>query len=287
MSLRGTVADPLPRSTHRGRVVEAEGLPYHAPPMTVVRQAVSKVPQITIFFWVTKLLTTAMGEATSDYLVRVLNPVLAVGLGGLALIGALVMQFRSPRYVPWIYWLAVAMVAVAGTMAADVLHKQFGVPYGVSTPFFAIVLAAVFVAWHRTEKTLSIHSITTARREAFYWAAVMSTFALGTAAGDLLATTFKLGFFSAALVFVGLILIPVVGYWRFHMNGVLAFWFAYVVTRPIGASFADWTGKSRSLTGLGWGDGYVALVLTFLIVVMVGYLTVSGRDTPDEGFVSP
>ena len=98
---------------------------------------------------------------------------------------------------------------------------------------------------------------------------------------------FKLGFFSAALVFVGLILIPVVGYWRFHMNGVLAFWFAYVVTRPIGASFADWTGKSRSLTGLGWGDGYVALVLTFLIVVMVGYLTVSGRDTPDEGFVSP
>ena len=112
--------------------------------MTVVRQAVSKVPQITIFFWVTKLLTTAMGEATSDYLVRVLNPVLAVGLGGLALIAALVMQFRSPRYVPWIYWLAVAMVAVAGTMAADVLHKQFGVPYGVSTPFFAIVLRKAY-----------------------------------------------------------------------------------------------------------------------------------------------
>jgi uncharacterized membrane-anchored protein len=255
--------------------------------MTVVRQAVSKVPQITIFFWVTKLLTTAMGEATSDYLVRVLNPVLAVGLGGLALIAALVMQFRSPRYVPWIYWLAVAMVAVAGTMAADVLHKQFGVPYAVSTPFFAIVLAAVFVVWHRTEKTLSIHSITTPRREAFYWAAVMSTFALGTAAGDLLATTFKLGYFSATLLFVGLILIPMVGYWRFHMNGVLAFWFAYVVTRPIGASFADWTGKSRSLTGLGWGDGYVALVLTFLIVIMVGYLTVSGRDIPGEGFISP
>ena len=255
--------------------------------MTVVRQAVSKVPQITIFFWVTKLLTTAMGEATSDYLVRVLNPVLAVGLGGLALIAALVMQFRSPRYVPWIYWLAVAMVAVAGTMAADVLHKQFGVPYAVSTPFFAIVLAAVFVVWHRTEKTLSIHSITTPRREAFYWAAVMATFALGTAAGDLLATTFKLGYFSAALLFVGLILIPVVGYWRFHMNEVLAFWFAYVVTRPIGASFADWTGKSRSLTGLGWGDGNVALVLTFLIVIMFGYLRVSGRDTPPEGVISP
>ena len=198
------------------------------------------------------------------------------------------MQFRSPRDVPWIYWLAVAMVAVAGTMAADVLHKQFGVPYGVSTPFFAIVLAAVFVvrASHRKDLVHTQHHYATAR-------------AVPSGRGDvhlrswhrrrrsLLATTFKLGFFSAALVFVGLILIPVVGYWRFHMNGVLAFWFAYVVTRPIGVLFADWTGKSRSLTGLGWGDGYVALVLTFLIVVMVGYFDRVGSGHPGRRLRQP
>jgi uncharacterized membrane-anchored protein len=249
--------------------------------MDVGRSAVSKVPRITALFWVTKLLTTAMGEATSDYLVNRFNPVVAVGLGGLALIAALVLQFRARRYVPWTYWLTVAMVAVTGTMAADVLHKQFGVPYAVSTTFFAVVLAAVFVAWQRTEQSLSIHTITTPRREAFYWATVMATFALGTAAGDLVATTFKLGYFSATLVFVGLILIPAVGYWRFHMNEVLAFWFAYVVTRPIGASLADWTSKPTQTSGLGWGDGPVALVLTVALVLLVGYLTVSGRDTPD------
>jgi uncharacterized membrane-anchored protein len=254
--------------------------------MDLGSSGVSKVPRITALFWVTKLLTTAMGEATSDYLVNRLNPVVAVGLGGLALIAALVLQFRARRYVPWTYWLTVAMVAVTGTMAADVLHKQFGVPYAVSTTFFAVVLAAVFVAWQRTEQSLSIHTITTPRREAFYWATVMATFALGTAAGDLVATTFKLGYFSATLVFVGLILIPAVGYWRFHMNEVLAFWFAYVVTRPIGASLADWTSKPTQTSGLGWGDGPVALVLIIVIVLMVGYLTVSGRDTPDDAVLA-
>src|SRR5580700_6779429 len=277
MSLRGTVADPLPRSTHRGRVVEAEGLPYHAPPMTVVRQAVSKVPQITIFFWVTKLLTTAMGEATSDYLVRVLNPVLAVGLGGLALIGALVMQFRSPRYVPWIYWLAVAMVAVAGTMAADVLHKQFGVPYGVSTPFFAIVLAAVFVAWHRTEQTLSIHSITTPRREAFYWLTVIATFALGTAAGGMTATTMHLGYLVSGMAFTVLIAVPAVAHRWLGLNAIVAFWFAYILTRPLGASYADWLGVSHARGGLNLGSGAVSIGSTVLIVIAVAVLSRSGQ----------
>jgi uncharacterized membrane-anchored protein len=254
--------------------------------MDASHSAVSKVPRITALFWVTKLLTTAMGEATSDYLVNRLNPVVAVGLGGLALVAALVVQFRAPRYVPWTYWLTVAMVAVTGTMAADVLHKQFGVPYAVSTTLFAIVLGAVFVAWQRTEKSLSIHTITTPRREAFYWATVMATFALGTAAGDLLATTFNLGYFTATLIFVGLIFIPAVGYWRFHMNEVLAFWFAYVVTRPIGASLADWTSKPTQTSGLGWGDGPVALVLIIALVIMVGYLTVSGRDMPDDAVLA-
>ena len=136
-----------------------------------------KVPELTVYFWITKVLTTAMGESTSDYLVHVLDPVVAVGLGAIGLTIALTLQFSVRRYVAWIYWLAVLMVAVFGTMAADVLHIKFGVPYDVSTPFFAVVLAIVFVVWNASEKTLSIHSIDGPRREAFYWAAVISTFA--------------------------------------------------------------------------------------------------------------
>ncbi len=143
-------------------------------------QTLLKVPEITGMFWLTKLLTTGMGESTSDYLVKRMRPVVAVGIGGVILIAALVLQFRADRYIPWVYWFAVLMVAVTGTMAADVLHKQFGVLYAVSSTFFAIVLAAVFVAWNRTERTLSIHSVNTPRREAFYWATVMATLALGT-----------------------------------------------------------------------------------------------------------
>ena len=151
-------------------------------------RALKKVPEITVFFWIIKILTTAMGEATSDSLAHGLGPFVAVVIGGIALAGALVLQFSVKRYIPWVYWLTVVMVAVFGTMAADGLHIQFGIPYIVSTIFIAIVLAIVFIAWQLTEKTLSIHSIYTPRREAFYWATVMATFALGTAAGDMTAT---------------------------------------------------------------------------------------------------
>jgi len=153
-----------------------------------------------------------MGEATSDYLVHRFDPVIAVGFAGIVLAAALVLQFRARRYVPWIYWLAVVMVAVFGTMAADVLHIKFGVPYAVSTALFAVVLTVVFVAWHASEKTLSIHSIDTPRREAFYWATVMATFALGTAAGDLTATTLGLGYLTSGVLFAVLIAVPAVGY---------------------------------------------------------------------------
>ena len=162
--------------------------------MDLTRTTLSKVPEVTALFWLTKLLTTAMGESTSDYLVVRMNPVVAVGLGTVVLLGALVLQFRTPRYVPWTYWCTVLMVAIVGTMAADVLHKQFHVPYVASTAFFAVILAVVFVVWDRIEGTLSIHSIVTPRRELFYWAAVMATFALGTAAGDLVAKTLGLGY---------------------------------------------------------------------------------------------
>ena len=250
--------------------------------MPFVRTPVAlKVPaRIAAVFWAIKLLTTAFGESTSDYLVHNANPYLAV-VGGFVLFAiAMALQLRTDRYVPWIYWLAVAMVALFGTMAADVLHVEFGVPYLGSTILFAALLVAVFGLWSRLELTLSIHSITTERRELFYWAAVLATFAMGTALGDLAAYTLHLGFLSAGIVFAVLFALPRLARLGGRLNPILAFWSAYVMTRPLGASFADWTGKSRHAHGLGIGDGPVAFVLAALIVAGVGYLTVSGSDRP-------
>lgn len=248
--------------------------------------AFSKVPEVTAFFWVVKALTTAMGESTSDFLVHSLVPEIAVVIGGIAFCIALYIQFGKDRYVPWAYWLAVAMVGVFGTMAADVLHVGLGVPYLVSTVFYAAVLALVFRTWYRMEGTLSIHSITTQRRELFYWAAVLATFALGTAAGDLTAVTFGLGYFGSILLFGAVILIPALGYFRFGMNSILAFWFAYVLTRPVGASVADWLAVSSERGGLALGTGPVSLVLAAMIAGFVWYLTRTGRDTPADQLTS-
>ncbi len=166
-----------------------------------------RVPEITGYFWVIKALSTAMGESASDYLVHVMNPVVAVGLGFVFFAGALILQFSVRRYIAWTYWLAVVMVGVFGTMAADVLHVGFGVPYIASSILYAVVLAAVFIVWGRTEKTLSIHSIDTPRREIFYWLAVVATFAMGTAAGDLTAVTFHLGYLASGVLFAAVIAI--------------------------------------------------------------------------------
>jgi uncharacterized membrane-anchored protein len=241
----------------------------------------SKVPQITVFFWITKVLTTGMGEATSDYLAHRFGPVIAGTLGLTAFVAALVVQFRVRRYLAWVYWAAVVMVAVFGTMAADGLHVELGVPYAVSTPFFAVVLAVIFVVWYRTEKTLSIHSIYTRRREVFYWATVLATFALGTAAGDLTAMTLHLGFLASGILFTVVIAVPAVGYWRFNLNPIVAFWFAYIVTRPLGASYADWLGVPRSQSGLNMGRGPVALGLTIVIVGFVAYLAITRTDVEE------
>jgi uncharacterized membrane-anchored protein len=249
---------------------------------TVTPESMRKVPELTPYFWITKVLTTAMGEATSDYLVKRLPPEAAVALGGVALVLALLAQLAAPRYVAWIYWLAVVMVAVSGTMAADVLHVQFKIPYIVSSSFLAVVLTVVFVAWYSTEKTLSIHSVDSRRREAFYWATVMATFALGTAVGDLTATTLHLGYLVSGVIFALIIMVPALLYRFFHLNAILAFWFAYIVTRPLGASFADWMGKSHRLGGLNLGDGRVALALTLVIVGFVGYLAVTRVDVADD-----
>jgi uncharacterized membrane-anchored protein len=235
-----------------------------------------------VYFWVIKALSTAMGEATSDYLVHAMNPEVAVGLGFVGFVTALILQFSMRRYLAWTYWFAVVMVGVFGTMAADVLHVRFSVPYYASSALYAVVLAAVFLTWQRTEKTLSIHSVDTPRREAFYWATVVATFALGTAFGDLTATTFHLGYFFSMVLFAGVITIPAIGYRRFNWNPILAFWFAYVVTRPLGASFADWVGKPVSVGGLGWGDGRVSLGLTLIIACCVAFLAITRKDVHSE-----
>jgi uncharacterized membrane-anchored protein len=245
-----------------------------APPLQTLR---SKVPEITALFWIVKVLTTGMGETTSDFLVRLIDPVIAVGIGAVAFAVALALQFRLRRYVPAIYWLTVAMVSVFGTMAADVTHIVLGVPYVISTAVFAVALAAVFVVWFRSEGTLSIHSITTRRREVFYWATVLVTFALGTAAGDMTATTLHLGYFASGVVFAVVIAIPALAFRLFRLNAVVAFWFAYIVTRPLGASFADWMGVSHARGGLEWGTGPVSAVIAVIIIVLVGYLGVRER----------
>ena len=237
---------------------------------------VSKVPyRITAYFWIIKILTTAMGEALADFMALRYNPVLAGVVGTLVFAVALVLQFRARRYRVWIYWFAVAMVAVWGTLAADGLHIKLGVPYAVSSAFFAVCLVVVFVTWYATERTLSIHSITTRRRELFYWATVLVTFALGTAVGDLTATTLHLGFLTSGLMFTGLICLPALAYWKLGLNPVLAFWIAYVLTRPLGASYADWLGVPHRYGGVGLGRGLVALLLSAVIVGFVAYLAVT------------
>jgi uncharacterized membrane-anchored protein len=234
-------------------------------------------------FWIVKILTTALGESASDALVSSIDPYVAVGLGALGFAGALALQFRARAYDPWTYWLAVTMVAVFGTMAADVTHVALGVPYLVSTGVFACALAAIFTLWWKVEKTVSIHDIDTRSREIFYWLTVAATFALGTAAGDMAAVTLHLGYLDAGILFAALLAcIAFVRYavvtiaslerQRSSRNAVLAFWAAYVLTRPLGASVADWIGKPHAAGGLGFGDGRTATLLAVALVLVVASL---------------
>lgn len=239
-----------------------------------------KVPEITLIFWVLKLLTTGMGEAMSDFMGQQSVPIAGlVGIIGLAF--ALWLQFRTPEYRAPVYWFAVMMVAVFGTMAADGIRDGAGISYTVTTPLFAAIVAAIFTAWWRSEGTLSIHSITTRRREAFYWAAVLATFALGTAAGDLTAYSLKLGFWESAVLFAVVFAVPAVGWWRFDLNPIVAFWAAYIVTRPLGASFADGFSKPGS-GGLGWGDGTVSAIALVLFIGLVTWVAVTKRDVQER-----
>lgn len=241
----------------------------------------NKVPQVTLAFWTIKIMSTTVGETGADYLA------VHVGLGTAItgaimvalLIGALAGQVRSGRYVPWLYWLTVVLVSVVGTQITDALTDGLGVSLYVSTLAFGVALVAIFALWYATERTLSIQTITTTRRELFYWAAVLFTFALGTAAGDLATEALGLGFQWGVLVFSGLIALIGLA-WFLGANAVLAFWLAYILTRPLGASLGDLLSQAKTYGGLGFGTIYTSLAFLALIVVLVALLSI-GRPQRD------
>lgn len=238
-------------------------------------QLLSRVPEITALFWIVKILTTGMGEVFSDYLnygLHIEHSLLLI-VGAVVLIASLALQFSMRRYRPWAYWLVVVVISIYGTILADAIHEDLGVPYVVSAISFLAVLAAILALWQRSEGTLSIHSVHTWRREAFYWATVLVTFALGTAVGDMTASSFDWGTLNSGLVFTAAILVPAIGFLWLSFNDIFAFWFAYILTRPLGASYADWLSQPAKFGGLGLGSNWISLVLTAMIIVLVAVMS--------------
>jgi len=243
------------------------------------RPLLSKVPEVTLYFWVIKVLCTTVGESAADFL----NVNLNLGLGGVSvvtgilLVVALVFQFRANRYIPITYWLAVALVSVFGTLVTDNLTDSVGLPLEASTLIFGVLLALTFLAWYRSERTLSIHSVVTTRREAFYWLAILFTFALGTATGDLMAEVLGLGYLVTGIIVASLIAVMAVA-WRLGLNAVLAFWFIYILTRPLGASIGDYLSQPASQGGLALGATVTSLIFVVGIIGIVTYLSVTKAD---------
>lgn len=246
------------------------------------RSMLNKVPEVTIYFWIIKILCTTVGETAADFL----NVNLNFGLTNTTyimstlLIAALILQFAFRRYVAGIYWLAVVLISIVGTLITDNLTDNLGVALETTTIVFGIALAATFVAWYATEKTLSIHTIYTTRREAFYWLTILFTFALGTAAGDLVAESFNLGYMVSAIIFAALIAIVAIAHLCFKLNAILAFWIAYILTRPLGASIGDYLSQSHSDGGLGLGTVLTSALFLLTILATVIYLTITTKDAP-------
>ncbi|HSZ04020.1 MAG TPA: hypothetical protein VK778_02320 [Solirubrobacteraceae bacterium] len=243
----------------------------------------AKVPEVILVFWVVKILTTAGGEATSDYL-KTYGNIGGGGLEVLVIVVGLLLQFGTRRYRAFAYWSLAFAIAITGTGVSDFLHLDVHIPYAGTTLLWAVVLAAIFWLWQRSEGTLSIHSITTQRREAFYWATVFATFALGTALGDFTATSLNLGYLDSGLLFTVIILIPALARWQLRLDSIAAFWMSYVVTRPLGASFADYISKPKNISGINFGDGPTAIVFAVAVFVLVSYLALARPDiqTPLE-----
>lgn len=236
----------------------------------------NKVPEVTLIFWIIKIMSTTVGETGADYLaVHVgLGTGLTGGIMAMLLGGALLLQLRARAYVPWIYWLTVVLVSVVGTQITDALTDGLNVSLYVSTTVFAVALAAIFATWYAAERTLSIHTIVTSRREVFYWTAILFTFALGTAAGDLATEALQLGFRLGVLVFGGLIALVTLAYYR-GANPILTFWIAYVLTRPLGASLGDFLSQAQQYGGLGLGTIMTSAVFLVVIVALVAMVSVT------------
>jgi len=248
----------------------------------------NKVPEVTLIFWIIKIMATTVGETGADYLaVHVgLGTAVTGGIMAAFLIMALLVQLRTRRYVPWIYWLTVVLVSVVGTQITDALTDRLEVSLYASTAVFALLLAATFAAWYRSERTLSIHTITTTKRELFYWAAILFTFALGTAAGDLATEALSLGFTIGVVVFGGLIAAVTVAYYL-GANAVLTFWIAYILTRPLGASLGDLLSQSQAYGGMGLGTIRTSLIFFAVIAILVTAVSIGpngskGRPSPAE-----
>ena len=245
----------------------------------------NKVPEITLYFWIIKIMATTVGETFADFL----NVNLGFGLSttsyvmGALLLGVLCFQFAARSYVPGVYWTAIVFISVVGTLITDNLTDSFGVPLLASTAIFGVLLAMTFAAWFAIERTLSIHSIVTSRREGFYWLTILFTFALGTAAGDLVAEKLAFGYLPSALMFGAVIAVVAVAHRRFGLNAVLAFWLAYILTRPLGASIGDELSQARADGGLGLGTTATSALFLVTILALVTFLTRTKRDqTPPD-----
>jgi uncharacterized membrane-anchored protein len=243
-------------------------------------QLLNKVPEVTFYFWLIKIMCTTVGETAADFLNADLNFGLTgtslVVLGFLAIF--ITMQIRHKKYEPWLYWLVVVLISVAGTLITDNLVDNFGIALKTTTIAFGAVLLATFTAWYASEKTLSIHTIFTKNRELFYWTAILFTFAMGTAAGDLTAETLKLGYANSALIFGALIGAVTIAYYVFKTNAILSFWIAYILTRPLGASLGDYLSQPASNGGIGLGTVVTNLVFLSAILGLVVYLTLSRKN---------
>lgn len=248
------------------------------------RILLNKVPQVTILFWVVKILSTTVGETAADFL----NSNVGLGLSAttalmaLLLAGVLMVQFSVRRYIPASYWLAVVLVSVVGTLFSDNLVDNFGVSLWTTSAIFGGGLIVSFIAWYRSEHTLSIHSIVTRRREAFYWLAILFTFALGTSAGDLVAEKLAVGYLPSALIFGGVIALITAAYYGLRANAVLAFWAAYIVTRPFGASMGDFLTASPQDGGLGLGTNGTSALFLAIILACVGWFTIQARREDNQ-----
>lgn len=251
----------------------------HARPLEAEPVRYNRVPAVTAEFWLIKLMAVTMGETAADYLA--VN--LGLGLTATSLImtavlaGALVVQFSQKRYVPWSYWLAVVLISIVGTLVTDNLVDNFGVALTTTTAAFTAALAATFALWYASEGTLSIHTIFTTRREAFYWLAILFTFALGTAAGDLVAEQFGLGYMATGILFGTIIASIAFGYYVLGLDGIWAFWIAYVFTRPLGASFGDLLSQPKEYGGLGFGTIITSAIFLAVIAATVAYMTITRR----------